>query len=200
MALTGDAKRAYQAQYMRKKRAGEPTRKPRLPKEWAPTYSIVSEIESWVRRGTRKPELREITEGLELTLPEFPEYDRDDIPDFCRAHDEHRAAVMPHVLSDPAWQEAFRRYRAHKEKLKAGRERRKKSEERRPCPGCGRSIRGDRELCWDCTPKHCAICDRSDRKVAGNWSRHICLECAGRAVALLERKGNDPGQAFELDP
>jgi hypothetical protein len=103
--LTGDAKRAYQREYMRKKRAGEPTTK---PKEWQPTYNAVSEIEHWVKyqRSWRiKPAQRDVVEGLVLTLPECPEYDGDDlkgsIEHWKQHYPAHEQAVLDHVRTDP---------------------------------------------------------------------------------------------------
>ena len=43
--LTGEAKKAYQREYMRKKRAGLVTRKPR--KEWQPTQHVLAGLDFW---------------------------------------------------------------------------------------------------------------------------------------------------------
>ena len=50
--LTGDAKRAYQREYMRRKRAGEPTRKPQKPEkpEREPDWEAIDrEVAHWIK-------------------------------------------------------------------------------------------------------------------------------------------------------
>ena len=62
--LTGDAKRDYQRDYMRRKRAGEPTVKP--PKPWQPTKRMVDQVRYWLRTGASASHVgRQIIEGLD---------------------------------------------------------------------------------------------------------------------------------------
>jgi hypothetical protein len=137
--LMGQAKKDYQREYMRKRRAGEPTIKPKVAREWQPTYRVISEIERWIKYPWRtKQALRDITKGLKLALPEWPEaIGMADIAKWQRYFPIHEAAVLDYVRSDPDWQEAFRRYRAHKDALKAERERKKWEEpDQRYCLFC----------------------------------------------------------------
>ena len=61
--LTGEAKRQYMQDYMRRKRAGEPTRKP--PKPWKPSQSAIYQIERWVRYPSSRNDLADrVLDGL----------------------------------------------------------------------------------------------------------------------------------------
>jgi ClpX C4-type zinc finger len=61
MPYTGDAKKAYQREYMRRRRAGEPTR--REPRPWEPPGGLKARIAHWARQRYR---LREGSIGLEV--------------------------------------------------------------------------------------------------------------------------------------
>jgi len=63
--LQGDAKRAYQRVYMRRKRAGKPTVN---PKPWKPTKRMVDQVRYWLRTGAPQSLTgRKIIEGLDAT-------------------------------------------------------------------------------------------------------------------------------------
>lgn len=67
--LTGEAKTAYQREYMRRKRAGLPTAKPKP--EWQPSQRMIDQIAFWYRRQHNKPwQLRgpwhKVIDGLKL--------------------------------------------------------------------------------------------------------------------------------------
>src|SRR6476661_5607235 len=63
--LQGDAKRAYQRVYMRRKRAGKPTVN---PKPWMPTKRMVDQVRYWLRTGAPQSLTgRKIIEGLDPT-------------------------------------------------------------------------------------------------------------------------------------
>jgi hypothetical protein len=65
MMLQGDAKRAYQRVYMRRKRAGKPTVN---PKPWKPTKRMVDQVRYWLRTGAPQSLTgRKIIEGLDPT-------------------------------------------------------------------------------------------------------------------------------------
>ena len=65
MMLQGDAKRAYQRVYMRRKRAGKPTVN---PKPWKPTKRMVDQVRYWLRTGAPQSLTgRKIIEGLDAT-------------------------------------------------------------------------------------------------------------------------------------
>jgi hypothetical protein len=160
--LTGQAKKHYQREYMRKKRAGEPTAKPKVAKEWQPTYSVVLDIERWVKHPWRQAQ-RDITKGLTLTLPEEG-FDTADIAEWNRQFPAYKQAVLDHVCTDAEWQEAFRRYRAHKERLKA--EHQYKAQRRNPdlrfcliCSDCeGMDQRRFIDTSWHCGDPVCETC------------------------------------------
>ena len=50
--LTGQAKRDYKREWMRRKRAGEPTVR---PKPWQPSQAMIKQIEYWVGLRARRP-------------------------------------------------------------------------------------------------------------------------------------------------
>ena len=63
--LQGDAKRAYQRVWMRRKRAGKPTVN---PKPWMPTKRMVDQVRHWLRTGAPQSLTgRKIIEGLDPT-------------------------------------------------------------------------------------------------------------------------------------
>ena len=63
--LQGDAKRAYQRVWMRRKRAGKPTVN---PKPWKPTKRMVDQVRYWLRTGAPQSLTgRKIIEGLDPT-------------------------------------------------------------------------------------------------------------------------------------
>ena len=63
--MQGDAKRAYQRVYMRRKRAGKPTVN---PKPWKPTKRMVDQVRYWLRTGAPQSLTgRKIIEGLDPT-------------------------------------------------------------------------------------------------------------------------------------
>ena len=57
--LQGDAKRDYQRDYMRRKRAGEPTRKPPQPPKpkqpWQPTQRMADKVRYWFGLKFNRP-------------------------------------------------------------------------------------------------------------------------------------------------
>jgi hypothetical protein len=66
MMLQGDAKRAYQRVYMRRKRAGKPTVN---PKPWKPTKRMVDQVRYWLRTGAPQSLTgRTIIEGLDPSM------------------------------------------------------------------------------------------------------------------------------------
>ena len=79
--LHGDAKRAYQREYMRRKRAGKPTVN---PKPWKPTKRMVDQVCYWLRTGAPQTLTgRKIIEGLDPT-------DEHEALRRCKAHlDQH---------------------------------------------------------------------------------------------------------------
>jgi hypothetical protein len=99
--LKGEAKTSYMRDYMRRKRAGQQTTKPKAP--WEPSQRMINEITHWrYLRANRPRDLRgisrEIIEGLTLD-------------------------------NDDSWQEACRRYKMlHDEQRRERRERREQRE------------------------------------------------------------------------
>jgi hypothetical protein len=63
--LQGEAKTAYMREYMRRKRAGLPTVKPK--KEWEPSQRMIREIEHWAKYPKRTRGMgRQVINGLTL--------------------------------------------------------------------------------------------------------------------------------------
>jgi len=92
--LKGDAKTAYQREYMRKKRAGLPTAtKPKA--EWRPTQAMVDQIQHWRQMRVDEPwRLRDtalrVLDGLTNKT-----WTEDDMMEACRrlkAHQDEREA------------------------------------------------------------------------------------------------------------
>jgi hypothetical protein len=209
-------KTAYQREYMRRKRAGLPTRQPPKPpkppdppKELVLDYSLVCEMERWFRRPYRvKYVLRDIVEGLPLRLPVMEE---DKIKmgeegyweDWHRRRDAHEKAVLAFVSTDPAWQEAFRRYKVYKtdkEKQKADKLAEKEREDREIEHEWQERQKRKEEIAQGIFHETCGFCwkeSSSERKVVSpEGVRYICLECARKVVAFLERKGNTAKEIF----
>ena len=61
MMLQGDAKRAYQRVWMRRKRAGKPTAN---PKPWKPTKRMVDQVRYWLRTGAPQSLVARSSRGL----------------------------------------------------------------------------------------------------------------------------------------
>jgi hypothetical protein len=100
--LKGEAKTAYMREYMRRKRAGLPTTKPKLPRpkaEWKPSQRIIDQIDHWRHLRAHRPwRLRRFGERVidGLTLD-----------------------------TDESWMEACRRYEAYSDERRANREKEK---------------------------------------------------------------------------
>jgi hypothetical protein len=98
--LTGEAKTAYMREYMRRKRAGLPTRKPKPPKpkpEWKPRQRVIDQINGWQHlraRGLLSGLGSRVIDGLTLD-------------------------------TDESWMEACRRYEAYSDERRANREKEK---------------------------------------------------------------------------
>jgi hypothetical protein len=88
-----------------------------------------------------------------------------------------QAACMDHVRADPAWQEALRRYRAHKDALKA-------RQEKPTAPAA---------------PRYCRMCCETGRKLAGEGVTFICRECAANVVTLLDHNADSEETVFEFE-
>jgi hypothetical protein len=92
--LTGEAKVAYQREYMRRKRAGLPTATNPKPKEWQPSERMIYEIGYWDRLRTDRPrDLR----GFGARVIAGLMFDNDEsLMEACRRYkaitDERRAA------------------------------------------------------------------------------------------------------------
>ena len=107
MMLHGTAKRDYMREYMRKRRAGEPTRKPKP--EWEPTQRMVDEVEHWFYlKLHRRRDLRGIGRAVVAGLD---------------PHNEDGTA------NEASWTEALQRYRKLRAEQRAGRRVRRKREE-----------------------------------------------------------------------
>jgi hypothetical protein len=107
MMLHGTAKRDYMREYMRKRRAGEPTRKPKP--EWEPTQRMVDEVEHWFYlKLHRRRDLRGIGRAVVAGLD---------------PHNEDGTA------NEASWTEALQRYRTLRAERRAGRRVRRKREE-----------------------------------------------------------------------
>ncbi len=157
--LTGDAKRAYQREYMRRKRAGEPTRKPKLPeqptkpeKPWEPTKSMIWDVRRWFSLKVNDHCLRGIG--------------RDVVHDL----DPNNADGS---VNEAAWIEAMRRYKTLRREQRVERER-KQAERDKPkpkrCSFCYEPASAERILIGDSDNSFRLICE-------------TCVEQASKVVA-----------------
>jgi hypothetical protein len=109
--LKGEAKVAYQREYMRRKRAGLPTAIKPKPREWKPTQRMIDELEWWAK---------------------YPSQRRSRIAD--------RVLDGLILDNDESWWEACRRYKRlqdeRRAERKADKEQEKKFEEERKILHC----------------------------------------------------------------
>lgn len=98
MMLQGEAKRDYMRDYMRRKRAGEPTAKPKP--EWQPTQRQIDEVHWWFRCKLGNRRINgigaEVVDGLDPNNADG-------------------------TANDAAWNEAMQRYKALRDQQRADR-------------------------------------------------------------------------------
>jgi hypothetical protein len=157
--LQGEAKRAYMRDWMRRKRAGEPTRKPkpREPKKpsepkkpWQPTQRMINEVGHWFYlQLNRAWHLRVI--GAEVVY-----------------------GLDPHntdgTVNDAAWTEALQRYRTLRAEQRV--ERKRKQPEQDAPPASKRS-------------SFCGEPASEERVLVGNGYQMICATCTEEAAAIF---------------
>ena len=106
--LQGEAKRDYQREYMRKRRAGEPTRKPKPERE--PTQRMVDEV-GYLFRRQLAGSWSKVVAGLDPNNADG-------------------------TANEAAWNEALQRYRTLRAEQRAERKRKKAERDAPPEPKC----------------------------------------------------------------
>ena len=153
--LKGEAKTAYMREYMRRKRAGQPTTttppKPKPKAEWEPSQCIINEIDHWRRmRAHRLTSLRglgaRVIEGLTLD-------------------------------SDESWMEACRRYKAFTDERRANRGKEKQAAAEAAAEAAAKpKVRH----CWFCREP-----TSTKRIFVGDGALVICEICIAEAATIV---------------
>ena len=161
--LHGEAKRAYMREWMRRKRAGEPTRKPKKPpkpkqppKPWQPSQRMIWDVRHWFSlKLNQRWRLRgigaEVVYGLEF----------------------HNADG---TVNDAAWNEALQRYRTLRTKQRV--ERKRRQAERDAPPPLPPPLK-----CWFCGKPKTA----KSILVGLTIGPLICARCTTRAAAIFAK-------------
>ena len=157
MMLQGEAKRDYQREYMRRKRAGEPTRKP--PKPWEPTQRMVDDVGHWFWLRRDRPWLlrgigSDVVDGLDPTNPDG-------------------------TRNEVSWTEALQRYRT----LRAERRAKRKNAEPEP-PAHAEPEPPARKRCSFCRQP---ASDGQVLVASGDNYSLICATCTKEAAALFAK-------------
>jgi hypothetical protein len=160
MMLEGDAKRDYTRRKMRRKRAGEPTVKPKpekpekLAKPRKPTRRMVHQVRYWFKLQLSRPhDLRGI--GSEVVAGLAPNNDDG-------------------TTKEASWTEALRRYKAHLDQQRADRERAKAERHKHMAECCS----------FCCKPQS------AERIFLGPGTTRICEACTARAAALFLKRNS----------
>ena len=157
--LTGDAKRAYQREYMRRKRAGEPTREPQKPKKPKP----------------EKPEREPDWEAIDREVAHWIKYPRS-CPAWSDVVLDRRAEFD--LRTEKGGQAFGRLY------LKARADRRAKRKAERE-----EEAKREAEYEAKLRIKRCSFCDTPQSEVGMLWGNDyrlicdICVEQASKAIA-----------------
>ena len=162
--LQGEAKRDYMRDWMRRKRAGEPTRKakkppkPKKPKKppqpWQPTQRMIYDVRHWFwLRLNRPSHLRGI--GSEVVADLDPNN-------------------ADGTVNEAAWTEALQRYRTLRAEQRVERKRMQAERDKPPPPKC------------------CSFCDKpatAKRTLLGRGRYPlICAPCTKRAAAIFAKQ------------
>jgi hypothetical protein len=151
--LQGDAKRDYMRDYMRKRRAGQPTRKP--TPQWQPTPGMIIDVRHWFSlQLNRRWDLRGIGSRVVTGL------------------EPYHADGAPNQAS---WNEALQRYRTLRAEQRAERKR-KRAERDQPEPPAPKR-------CWFCDQPvtvrrplfvsgAACICARCTKLAAAAFAKH----------------------------
>jgi ClpX C4-type zinc finger len=149
--LTGKLKTDYQREYMRRRRAGLPTAKPRQKAEWKPSRRTVEQVSHWVRVAHHRPwRLRGLGAQVLAGMTFVPDQD---------------GKIQ---MTDAVWAELCRRYKTLTDQRRAEREReREEAAKPRPprCMFCGEAKspqrimvgNGSRLICEQCVAESAAI-------------------------------------------
>jgi hypothetical protein len=161
--LQGDAKRDYMRDYMRRKRAGEPTRTPKAEKPvkpWQPTERMIRNVRHWFsRKLTQSSHLRGIGRKVVAGL---------------EPHNEDGS------VNEAAWDEALQRYRTLRAERRVEHKRTQEILDAPPppkrCSFCGEPRSEDRLLVGD--GRYQFICEPCTKEAVAAFAKFREIDLA----------------------